>query len=80
MMSNDSKTEIFPTLEEAPELSLPESPQPTNRAVLDIPSSRDAFLKKRREDSDLRKIVSDLGEDALEDELDIPAFIRRRAD
>lgn len=36
--------------------------------------------KEYREDNDLKKIVSEVGMGSLDDEYDIPAFIRRRAD
>lgn len=53
-------------------------PQPLMAEVASFPA--ESLVQMRREDSELRKIVSEVGVSGLDDEFDIPAFIRKRAD
>ncbi|MDO8519196.1 MAG: cell division protein FtsZ [Deltaproteobacteria bacterium] len=61
----------------------PDGTQPlmAGGAIHELPLlSNDSLAQMRREDSELRKIVSEVGVSGMDDEFDIPAFIRKRAD
>lgn len=55
-----------------------EGTQPLMAEVASFPA--ESLVQMKREDSELRKIVNEVGVSGLDDEFDIPAFIRKRAD